>query len=56
MDFTHSERSQATAGRRCARFLDEHVYPAEHDLRGSRRPSQPRRRAPVPHARRCSPG
>jgi acyl-CoA dehydrogenase len=29
MDFAHSERSQAVQ-EEVARFLDEHVYPAEH--------------------------
>jgi acyl-CoA dehydrogenase len=31
MDFTHSERSQALQ-EQLSRFLDEHVYPAEHDF------------------------
>ena len=54
MDFQHSERSQALQGEVRA-FLDEHVYPAEHDVRASR----PRRTAPRASRsapRRCSTG
>ena len=54
MDFRHSDRSQALQAQ-VQQFLDEHVYPAEHEF--EQQASGESRGGRIRSARRtCSPG